>query len=864
MGAGWVMQGAAKSNLSFPNPKSRQETFRGCRWVLPQKMMPVATMHRERGCIQPLGRGGRRSAVVWGSRVFLFRYKAMSLWVVAALVLVASHAPAGAQDPDFDCGWRRAAYRYALHLQPWRAPFDDVHSALGLAACAVPLAPGPARAPPREALTQSTGVVVYVDPVDGVDGGNGSLASPVRTLSTALRLAQAQRGGNAHVRATVILRAGTHYVPETLNLSPAESNITFAAFGSESPVVSGGHLLQPRWRPHDTAQGRNVWVADVGAQLPPGPALEGLLVGGARAVRARYPNANPERDLRPKGWVPAAAAWLPAAPPARNATYVRVVAPDRPSGEAWGHFVEGVGGPCAVFTPPRAFWCCSFCGNRTVPVALRYNRTLLPRAPYGAGAAGAVVHAMHPSHWSSWQFRVESEDAAAQILRWTYGGFQDARGGTTGAEWYIENVLAELDAPNEYYYERATGRLYYYHNGTGAPPQGLRFEALRNRVLVRVAGARDRPVSGVHFRGLTFTAAAATFLDPHGAPSGGDWALPRTAALVLEGTQDCVIAQCTFTRLDGTALLLSGYNRRALVERNEFAWLGASAIVAWGDAEEVDGTGGTQPRGSRVVGNVMREIGIYVKQSSCWFQAVACQTELRGNVCFNGPRAGVNINDGFGGANEIHRNLVFNMCRETKDHGVINVWDRQPYLTDVRGELSTNPASTDVHHNFLVANYLADMAIDTDDGASYYRLHDNVHLFGGHKSDFAGHDKRSYNSLYAFAKVYYPVCLALYSTPLPGHSEAYYNNTCILPRSLPLVYGFANGCVPGDPSLLHVEMHGNTIYAYNTSAVFFSCGSVHYGLQEWQALGYDSGTEVREGPPSTGQIVDWMARMLEF
>jgi hypothetical protein len=36
-----------------------------------------------------------------------------------------------------------------------------------------------------------------------------------------------------------------------------------------------------------------------------------------------------------------------------------------------------------------------------------------------------------------------------------------------------------------------------------------------------------------------------------------------------------------------------------------------------------------------------------------------------GNVFFNGPRAGINVNDGFGGGHEISRNVGFNLVRET-------------------------------------------------------------------------------------------------------------------------------------------------------------------------------------------------------
>jgi hypothetical protein len=38
----------------------------------------------------------------------------------------------------------------------------------------------------------------------------------------------------------------------------------------------------------------------------------------------------------------------------------------------------------------------------------------------------------------------------------------------------------------------------------------------------------------------------------------------------------------------------------------------------------------------------------------------------------NGPRAGINWNDGFAGNNRVEGNLVFNMVRETGDHGPFN------------------------------------------------------------------------------------------------------------------------------------------------------------------------------------------------
>ena len=54
-------------------------------------------------------------------------------------------------------------------------------------------------------------------------------------------------------------------------------------------------------------------------------------------------------------------------------------------------------------------------------------------------------------------------------------------------------------------------------------------------------------------------------------------------------------------------------------------------------------------------------------------QAKTALTTIDGNVMFNGPRAGINYNDGFGGGDVISNNLVFSTCRESGDHGPFNV-----------------------------------------------------------------------------------------------------------------------------------------------------------------------------------------------
>lgn len=106
--------------------------------------------------------------------------------------------------------------------------------------------------------------------------------------------------------------------------------------------------------------------------------------------------------------------------------------------------------------------------------------------------------------------------------------------------------------------------------------------------------------------------------------------------------------------------------------------------------------------------NVCHELGVFQLQSSCWFQAKTAQTTVVKNLFYNGPRAGINMNDGFGGGNRISQNVIWNQCRQSGDHGPINSWDRQLFWTDVRdgpNKPGWNPAYTEVDRNVIIANY---------------------------------------------------------------------------------------------------------------------------------------------------------------
>ena len=210
----------------------------------------------------------------------------------------------------------------------------------------------------------------------------------------------------------------------------------------------------------------------------------------------------------------------------------------------------------------------------------------------------------------------------------------------------------------------------------------------------------------------------------------------------MEGTEEVTVEGNMFQRLDSNAISINGYNQRTSIAKNEFVWLGQSAITSWGEiGMGNDGTGGSFPRYTSVTDNLVHEIGHLQKQSSFYFQAITAEATISGNIVYNIPRAGINFNDGFGGGAKVSNNLMFNTCRESGDHGAFNSWDRLPYLTTVADGVTatTVPAMNDVHNNFIVANYAADGGcLDNDDGSAYYSIHHNFCVFGGHKQVRAG------------------------------------------------------------------------------------------------------------------------------
>ena len=627
----------------------------------------------------------------------------------------------------------------------------------------------------------------------------------------------------------------------------------------------------------DCVSGKKIQImsADLSSQNPNN--FTSLFLKGRRAVRARYPDGNPETTglhTNPTGYVPKADSWLPPAPQG-DALEIHLESPIR-NGTRFPQFQLGIDGPVSAFDPPESYWGLKApTGGAAhvyvIPTGLQYlSNVEFVNRTWKQPETG-VVHAFQCHHWGNWQFQLSGRDMEKKQLTFTYGGWQEARGCQSGAEWYVENIMEELDSPGEWFYNHTTMKLYLYPNGS-LPTEGIGtvFDE-----AIGIRGTKNSPVKGVSIMNVVFAHTATTFLKRYEVPSGGDWSVYRGGTVFVEGVDGFNLQGCLFDAVGGNGVFLSGYVRNAVIQNNEFVWSGDSAIVSVGNTNLIDGTMDTQPRGTKIIGNLVHENGVFGKQTCAYVQSLSCQAEVSENVFFNGPRAGINFNDGFGGGNLMKNNLLFNYVRETADHGPFNSWDRLPYLTEVRdGKTpSLTPTESTINQNFILSNYHAKWPIDHDDGSCYYLDTYNFIVYGGFKN-YLGHSKTVQDNIYVYPDAVTsldnpglfspePFCAASDGATrgefASGWGEVWSNNTCII--GSPNVYRFSS-CILDDPTGLMPLTADNRFYAPN-KYVYFSCEGESLSLKEFQVLGYDLGSTVSE-LVDTETIVAWGKQVLNM
>lgn len=603
--------------------------------------------------------------------------------------------PVTQSDRDVECAVKTSAWRFAQHTQPWRGVHLAVFDALELATrCNASRPAQRERRPARSFTTTATATTSFhIDALHGSDtSGNGTVAAPFASLP---RGVQACRVATTAARSTCDLYlsdAAPFMLTQTLELTAADSGLTInpEPDAASAPIITSASpsAIHTPW----SQVGANVWKAKLSKGYTEGTS-GAVYIDGERAIVARWPNVvDPATALVPVGYV-GAASWFPPTPrapgiiiPQPNAT--RRFDKTFPNW-FWGRENESAALPARerplTFDPSEGYWMHPDPKGGTtwvVPSGLAYDAaSFSPRAKSWANATTGRVHVFHGQYWGNWIFQIESHshNLSTGTLGFGAGGWQEARGHSTGGAFFVENIREELDAPREYFIDDATSEVFVFLNESSSPPRVGRVAVASLEELITITGSAENPAVGIAFNGLTITGNQPSYLSkPFKAPSGGDWSFANTAAVIASGVRGLTINECEFRHLGGNGLLLRGWSRDARIVNSTFDHVGDSGIVTCGDVELADLSSLTVPANTLIEGNIFSNVGVEIKQAGGLYSALSANHTVSRNLFFNGPRAGVNINDGAHGGHVFTENLFFNLVRETSDHGAFNSWDREP------------------------------------------------------------------------------------------------------------------------------------------------------------------------------------------
>jgi hypothetical protein len=254
----------------------------------------------------------------------------------------------------------------------------------------------------------------------GAAGGDGSKKRPFATLAQARdavraarekeavgsgQLAVGSKQGDAPDAYTVRVAAGTYALTEPFTLEPRDSGVEYVGAGMEKTRVTGG-IVVGGWE--ETGDG--VWSVPVPAGADGKPAyFESLFVNGKRAVRARHPNTG---FFSPK------------------ALKQTLLTNANPRAEYAVAELTGAPGDLAPLAG-------------TPEAELRF--------------AQVVVH----HNWDTTRRIVLGFDAATETLRTQGGKWKPWNPWRTNSLYYVENVRQAFDAPGEWLYDGARGRILY-------------------------------------------------------------------------------------------------------------------------------------------------------------------------------------------------------------------------------------------------------------------------------------------------------------------------------------------------------------------------------------------------------------------
>ncbi|MGL5873060.1 MAG: hypothetical protein ACRC2R_11970 [Xenococcaceae cyanobacterium] len=354
------------------------------------------------------------------------------------------------------------------------------------------------------------------------DNTDGPFAT-LQKARDAIRELKHLQGGILKQPVTVLVRGGTYFLAEPLAFTSedsgtADSPIAYKAYPNEKPVISGGRLIT------DWQQQGDLWVANL-PEVKTGQWYFRLLrVGDNWAIRARYPNFDPNNPLM-GGWL-----------------FARDDRSNRPN--------------------------LKFGENYIVVDSEQF--------PNWQNWEGAELYAYQDKNWANAILSVTNIDKDNHTL---FGNFKkDEYPIAVGNRFYIENVREALDSPGEWYLDVKTGELLYWPTASDFHSNvEVIAPAMDKLIVLQGDMQKENFVEHIHFRGLTFADTDYTLATSIFATGN--------AAIHMSAVRQCVIEDCTFATLGAYGIKMDRRSHENGIICNKMAQLGEGGVTLEGNVE---------------------------------------------------------------------------------------------------------------------------------------------------------------------------------------------------------------------------------------------------------------------------------------
>lgn len=367
--------------------------------------------------------------------------------------------------------------------------------------------------------------------------------------------------------------------------------------------------------------------------------------------------------------------------------------------------------------------------------------------PADADLSGAVVSFGH--YWIDEHTAVASYDPAtrkmvlAAATRFTVA---PEAGDAARMDYYIENLPYTFGHPNEWYFDRKAGKLYYVPRSAEQTPENIVVYAPVVGQLLEIRGTPDAPADGVRFRRIRFTCTKGEYESlgfprnmgrpgSDGCGSGSTLYTPGKAyasdlqacsdmhgAISLSYAENCVFEECEIFAVGNHGIVMKDGSVGNRVERCHFHCLGAGAVTISG-AIAGDGDPACQETHHNVVTDCMIEDGGRRHFSACGVSILhAHHNEISHNTIRDFFYSGISCGFvwGYHASNTHHNLLAFNH--------IYNLGKGR--LSDMGGiyMLGTQKGSVirgNVIHDVKCKVY-GGWALYTDEGSSFITVEDNI------------------------------------------------------------------------------------------------------------------------------------------